>query len=135
VKLYEPTKMSEDRILSTSWAPKLLIVSAVILLLLTVFGCASLGLATPKGFDQQLAEAYGVHTAVATAATTAVATRAITAAEATAVNSQVISSRQLLDAARQIETSNPTGANNDLVLATTALTALQTYLNTHQKGN
>lgn len=91
--------------------------------------CSFLGLATPQGFDQQLAEAYGVHTAVASATATAVSTGAISSAEATTVQAQVVSVRALLDTAKSLEQTNPAGANQDLVLATAGLTALQSYLN------
>jgi hypothetical protein len=95
-----------------------------------VAACSVLGLASPKSFDEQLASAYGVHTAVANAAATAASTHAITLAEAEQVQNQVISSRALLDAAKSAETAgNASGAASDLALATGALTALQTYLN------
>lgn len=93
-------------------------------------GCAALGLATPKGFDQQLAQAYGVHTAVLQATTTAVNARSLSSEEAVQVKTQADSARALLDAARAAETTgNTAGANSDLTLAISALTALQTYLN------
>ena len=92
-------------------------------------GCASLGLATPKGFDQQLAAAYGVHTAVVSATATALTAGSISSAEATAVQTQALTARQLLDTAKTLETANPTGASNDLTLASSALTAIQQFLN------
>lgn len=101
----------------------------LILALALLNGCAALGLATPKGFDQQLAEAYGVHTAVVSATATALTTGTINSAEASSIQNQELSARKLLDTAKAIETSNPTGATNDLALATAALTALQAYLN------
>lgn len=101
-------------------------------LVLILSGCSALGLATPKGFDQSLAQAYSVHTAVVQATTAAVNSGAITSAEATQVQAQTISSRALLDAAKAAETAgNTAGANSDLTLATAALTALQQYLNSH----
>jgi hypothetical protein len=107
----------------------------VLALLLPGFvGCAQLGLATPKGFDQQLAEAYGVHTAVVSATATALTSGALTSAEAAQVQTQERSARAMLDAAKAVEQTNPTGASNDLVLATTALSALQAYLNSQTKG-
>jgi len=96
-------------------------------------GCASLGLATPKGFDQQLATAYGVHTAVVSATAAALTSGSISSAEAAAVQTQALTARQLLDTAKTLETANPAGATNDLTLATTALTAIQTYLNSRGK--
>lgn len=96
-------------------------------------GCSTLGLASPQSFDEQLAEAYGVHTAVVSATATALTTGAITVAEATAAQTQETGARAMLDAAKAAETANPTGAASDLQLATTALTALQSYLNSVQK--
>ncbi len=102
------------------------------LCLTLIVGCTALGLATPKGFDQQLAQAYSIHTAVVSAATTAVTSGAITVPEATEVQKQALSSRMILDAAKQAETAgNTSGAASDLALATAALTALQTFLNSH----
>jgi hypothetical protein len=92
-------------------------------------GCTALGLATPKSFDQSLAEAYGVHTAVVSAAATALSAGSISSKEAVVVKTQADTSRAMLDAARAVETSNPTQAKNDLTLATAALSALQAYLN------
>lgn len=105
----------------------------ILCLLATLGGCQQLGLATPKGFDQQLAEAYGVHTAVVSATTVAVSSGTITSAEATQVQTQALSARTMLDTAKAVESTNPTAAANDLALATTALTALQTYLNSRAK--
>lgn len=105
-----------------------------VLSLFLLTACGALGLTAPKGFDQQLAEAYGVDTAVLQAATTALNTKAITAAEATEVNKQAISTRALLDAAKAAEQEgNTKGASSDLALATAALTALQQYLNGRSK--
>lgn len=96
--------------------------------------CASLGLATPKGFDQQLAQAYGTHTAVVSATATALGAGSITSDEAIAVQKQALSVREVLDAAKAAETmGNTAGASNDLSLALTGLTALQSYLNAQGK--
>lgn len=97
-----------------------------------IVACSALGLATPKGFDQQLATAYGVHTAVANATAVAVSTGALTSGEATQVQTQVLSARALLDTAKAVESANPAAASQDLTLAESALKALQTYLNSRQ---
>lgn len=92
--------------------------------------CSTLGLATPQSFDERLANAYGVHTAVVSATATALTSGSITATEAQAVENQEASVRALLDAARSAEQGgNPSGASNDLTLALSGLTALQSYLN------
>lgn len=97
-------------------------------------GCNSLGLATPKGFDQQLAQAYGVHTAVISATATALMAGTITSAEAQAVQVQALNARTILDTAKAAENiGNTAGAANNLTLAVTALTAIQSYLNNQGK--
>jgi hypothetical protein len=103
------------------------------LLCLILIGCKSLGLAQPQGFDQQLANAYGVHTAVVQATATALTAGSITPADAVAVQSMEKNARSLLDSAKAVEQVNPAGAQQNLTLALSALTALQTYLNTHGK--
>lgn len=107
---------------------------AVMLAVMLLSACASMGLSTPQGFDQQLAQAYGVHTAVLQATTTAVTVGSLSSAEATQVKTQADSARAFLDAARTAEQAgNTTAANSDLQLAVSALTALQTYLNSKGK--
>ena len=106
------------------------------LILLTVVlalaGCASLGLTQPKGFDQSLAEAYGVHTAVLSATATAITAGTLSSADGTAINGMAQNARTLLDSAKAAETAgDAAGAQSKLVLATTALTTLQNYLNSH----
>jgi hypothetical protein len=91
-------------------------------------GCAALGLSTPQNLDQGLAYGYaGVTTALNTIAA-ATSTGQLTSAQATSANSMVLSVKATLDTAKSLETSNATTAQNDLTLAMTALTAVQTYL-------
>jgi hypothetical protein len=102
------------------------------ILLIALQACASIGLPTPKGFDQQLAEAYSVHTAVVQATTTALTTGSISVNDAEAVQGMEKNARSLLDAAKAAEVAgNASGASSELALATSALTALQAYLNAH----
>lgn len=104
--------------------------SLVLLIALALPACASLGLTSPKGFDQSLAEAYGVHTAVLSATAVAVSAGSLSSADATKVNQMALNARGFLDAARAAEQAgNTKGATNELALATAALTALQTFLN------
>jgi len=84
----------------------------------------------PKGFDQLLATAYGVHTSVVQATTTALMAGTISVHDAEAVQGMEKNARALLDTARTAEEAgNPSGALSELALATSALTALQSYLN------
>jgi hypothetical protein len=129
VSTYPQKQTPVDDIDRTPVFFKVGIVVVSILVALAIFGCAGIGLAAPKGFDQQLAESYGVHTAVLSATATAVTAGSISSTEASLVQSQAMKARQLLDTAKAIESTNPAGATNDLQLATSALVALQTYLN------
>lgn len=106
----------------------------VMLAVVFLSGCAALGLSTPKSFDQKLAQAYGIHTAIIQATTTALNAGSVSADEALQVKTQADSARTLLDDARAAETAgNETGASSDLTLALSALTALQNYLNAKGK--
>ena len=108
---------------------KALILATVVVLLAA---CSSLGLATPKGFDQSLAEAYGVHTAVLSATATAITAGSLSSADGTAINGMAQNARTLLDSAKAAEAAGDvTGAKSKLALATTALATLQSYLNSH----
>lgn len=101
-------------------------------LVLLLCSCAQFGLTTPQGFDQQLANAFGVHTAVVSATTTALTAGSISSSDAEHVQTIANTSRTLLDTARAAEAAGDTaGAQKNLVLALSALQALQTYLNTH----
>jgi len=93
-------------------------------------GCSALGLSSPKSFDQNLANAYGIHTAVVTATAQALQSGAISVADAKAVRNMEVDARTLLDTAKSAETAGDSaGAQKNLSLAMTALTALQSYVN------
>lgn len=97
-------------------------------------GCKALGLATPQTFDQQLANAYGVHTAVVQGAANALTAGSISKADAISVQGFERSSRAILDTARAAELAGDTaGAQKNLALALTALNAIQTYINAQGK--
>ncbi len=108
----------------------------VMILAVSLFlvACQSLGLAPAQSFDAKLANGYGVYTAVNQATTTAVESGTISADDALAVQGMQKNSRTLLDTARAIESTNPTGASSNLALALSALTAIQSYLNQHAGG-
>jgi hypothetical protein len=99
----------------------------IALLLLT--GCASLGLQTPQTFDQKLAYAYGTHIAVQKAAAASLNAKEISSDEAKQVLKLADESRQLLDAAGAASSAGDiSSADGKLLLATSILTQLQTYL-------
>lgn len=100
-----------------------------ILCLIWLLGaCASLGLVPAETFEQKLAYAYGTHTAVMQAAADALIAKEIDADEGAQVLKLADESRALLDAARSLQGIDPGAATNRLVLATTILTQLQSYL-------
>lgn len=96
--------------------------------LLVVAGCAQLGLAPAQTLDQKLAYAYGVETGLLNTIATATTAGTLSSTTASKANTLVLTAKSVLDGARAVETSNPTGAATDLALATSALTAVQTYL-------
>lgn len=101
-------------------------------LLLMLSACASLGMQPAQTFNQKLAYAIGIHTAVLQATTAAVNAHTLSSSDAQAVLTQADNARTLLDAAAAANTAGDiTGATNKLQIATAALTALQSYLNTH----
>lgn len=103
-----------------------------LLILVLLASCAQLGIAPAQSFDQKLAQAYGVHTAVISATTTALTAGSISSVDAEHVQTIATTSRTLLDTARASATAGDTaGAQKNLVLALTALQALQAYLNNH----
>lgn len=99
-------------------------------ILLLLAGCASLGLTTAKNFDEKLAYAIASHTAVQRSTAQSLDGHTISSADAKAVLKMADDTRPLLDAAMLARNvGNMEDANAKLLLATSALTALQTYLN------
>lgn len=99
------------------------------LLLLLLSGCASLGLAPAPTLDDKLVYAYaGVDTALQSI-TSATTSGLLSSNKATQANQMTLAVKTSLDQAKLAEASgNVQGAQNDLALATAALTALQAFL-------
>lgn len=93
---------------------------------IAIGACATIA---PQSTDESIAYGYGVYTGVENALSVALENGSITKTQATKVDADAGKARALLDAARAAEAVNPSGATNDLSLATAALTALQTWLN------
>jgi hypothetical protein len=95
-----------------------------------ILGCAQLGLQPAQTVPQKIAYAYGVHTAVLTAAASSLAAKTIDVPTAKEVATLADQSRALLDSAKAIADSGGdlTAASSKLALATAILTQLQTYL-------
>ena len=102
--------------------------------LLLVVGCATIGLTVAKNFDERLAYALTSHTAVQKATAKNLNDRLISSADADAILKMADDSRPFLDGARSAsQLGDMDTANARLILATTSLTALQTYLNSRSK--
>lgn len=109
---------------------KLLLALSMTLLL---GACQSLGLSSPQSLDEQLASAYGLHTAVLSTTTQSLQAGTISKADAQAVLKLSDEAQGILDASHAIATSDPAGAQTKLTLALSVLTEVQTYLRTHGK--
>lgn len=92
-------------------------------------GCASVGLAPAQSTDESIAYGYGTYVAVEDALSTALQAGSVTKPEAIAIDRSAGQALVLLQAARLAESVDPQRASSDLALATSALTALQAWLN------
>ena len=105
------------------------------ILLVCAAGCAQLGMAPPQNFEQKLAYAYGVETAVKNATADALNAKTIKSTDAEQVQTLTAQSRTLLDAAKLASAGGDLStANAKLLLGTQILTQLQTYLRSKQNG-
>lgn len=104
-----------------------------IALLWVVIACTNMGLQSPTTFDDKLAYAYGVHTAVLDTAAIEVDNKTLTPSDGNTVLKLADQSRTLLDSARVLSATDPKTANGKLILASQILTQLQTYLKKEQQ--
>lgn len=101
----------------------------LVVAVLVLTGCPSLGLAPIKNFDNGLAYSYGIHTAVMQASGNAVEAGDISSAEAEQILAMADTARQFLDGARLLHRTGDTeGARDKMALATAVLTRMQEYL-------
>jgi len=99
-------------------------------LLWLLTACTSVGLQPAQSFEQRLAYAYGMHTAVLTATANAVEAGQLDNEDAAAVLRLSDEARAALDASRlAAQAGSMTTAESRLALATSILTELQKYLN------
>lgn len=98
-------------------------------LMVVLAGCASLGLVTPKSFDERLAAAYTANTAVRDAAANSFEGGALKTEDASYALEQTRDNRKLLDATRSLANQGDLAtAEGRLTLVVTSLTALRAYL-------
>lgn len=95
--------------------------------------CSQLGLQPAKSFDDKLAYAYGANTAVREASTSALNAHTITSEDMKHIMALNKQARDLLDAARSIQVTDVQTAESRLLLATSVIAQLQTYLRERSK--
>ena len=106
----------------------------VLFVLLLIAGCAQLGLAPADNFDSKLAYAYGTNTAIREASTQALTAHKITSADMEKVLTVNDQARLILDSAKTAAAAgNTQDANAKLLMATSILTSIRTFLNS-KKG-
>lgn len=109
-----------------------LVTLACVLTLFALSGCTQLGIAPAQSFDQKLAYAEQVDTAVLTASTVSLRAQQISSDDHEKVITMADQAKGLIDSAKLLSTTDPAGANAKLALATSVLTQLQTYLNSRK---
>lgn len=93
--------------------------------------CATLGTEQPKSFDDRLAYAVGIYTAVQHTVTISTTNGSMTSEEGALIIKQAETAKVILDTARAASNAGDSaGADSKLATALTVLNALQTYLNT-----
>lgn len=101
--------------------------NVLVLVAVLIAGCAAL--TAPKSFDQQLAVAYSVHTAVLDAAADGVNSGAISVADGRTVLKIADQAKLLLDSARAAESlGDDKSATEKLNLAVQVLQNLQAFV-------
>lgn len=105
---------------------------ALFIFLTVAAGCASLGNEKADTFNDKFAYAVGIHHAVVDATQSALDAGTISADDARSVSVQAHNARTVLDTAKAAaDAGDAAGAQSKLVIALTALTALQEYLRAH----
>lgn len=104
-------------------------------LLLTLSACQTLGVTTPKTFNERLAAGYATVTGARDTTATLLTSGKLSAPDAQNVQRQLDNARTGLDLARQIHATNPPAGDARLDAVVTGLTALQAYLQSRIKGS
>ncbi len=97
-----------------------------------ISACATMGVPSPETFNEKLAVGYGTVTQIRTTTAQLVTSKKLGSVDAQNIQGQADNARAGLDIARDLSKSDLPAANNRLQMATTILTALQSYLSTRQ---
>lgn len=97
--------------------------------LVVLAACAATGTVAPETFNQRLAYAEGVHSAVLDATDSSLNAGTLSSVAAGNIAAQADTAQTLLTAAKTADAAgDPTTANSKLAVALTALQGLQDYL-------
>lgn len=96
--------------------------------------CESVGLPTPTSWNERVATALGTVTEVRNQAATLLMAQVISVDDAENVLRQTDAAAAAIAVARQMQATDPTGANQKLLATTTVLRALQQYLLAKQQN-
>lgn len=94
--------------------------------------CSTLGVPTPKTFEERTAAAYASVAAVRDSAATLLVAGKITVEDAENVQAQADTTRAGIDIARQIHAADPAKAEDRLGAVIVGLQALEAYLRSRQ---
>lgn len=103
-------------------------------LLITLTACQSLGVATPRTFNERLAAAYSTVTAARNTTATLLTAGKLSPSDAQNAQSQLDTARTGLDLARQVHASDPAAAQTRLDGIVVGLATLQAYLQSRTTG-
>lgn len=95
--------------------------------------CGTLGLVTPKTFNERLAAGYATVTTVRTVTTSLLDSHTITSRDAQNVQTQANNARDALDIASDIHKTAPKAGDDKLKAAEDVIHVLQKYVNS-KKG-
>jgi hypothetical protein len=101
---------------------------SILILAVSIAGCAQFGLQQPKGVDQSLAYAYGTVDAARIAATTGLKSATVTLPQAEHVRDVANQAQKILDDAKAAKSISDTAASNKAMQATALLLELQNFL-------
>lgn len=96
--------------------------------------CESIGLPTPTTWNEKVAASLATVTEIRTQATTLLMAQVITVEDAENVLRQTDAAAAAIAVARQMQATDPTGANEKILATTAVLRVLQQYLLTKQQS-
>ena len=101
---------------------------ALVCLCWLLTACAAMGIITPQSFDERLAAAYSLNTAIREGVSASLSAGAISSEDADGALSDTRTARTSLDAVRTLAGQDPTAADGRLKVLEASLKALRSRL-------